>query len=268
MSSKTNIGWCDSTVNPTSGCDGCELWAGDRRKCYAGVLHETRLAKAFPQMYAKDFRTVTLLGGRMAKAAAWSDLRGVDRIDKPWLNGRPRHIFISDMADALSAAVPDKFLLNEIIANVTSPAGRRHIWLWLTKQPQRMAEFCRWLEAGGEYWPPNLWAGTSVTNQATADLRIPHLLKVSSAVHFVSVEPMLGAIDFGPPERFRIDWVIVGGESGPMARPLDIAALGRLANPAWRGNCALFIKQDSGLRPGRQGCLPKYLWDLKEIPAL
>jgi protein gp37 len=76
MGSKTNIEWCDSTVNPTTGCDGCELWAGDVRACYAGNLHESRLALTLPQLYAENFTDVRLAPGRMAAAAGWSDLRG------------------------------------------------------------------------------------------------------------------------------------------------------------------------------------------------
>jgi protein gp37 len=191
MSIHTNIGWCDSTVNPTTGCDGCEIL----KTCYARILHETRLAKSLPKLYAPKFLDVRAIRGRMAKAAAWSDLRNIVRDDKPWLSGRPRHIFISDLSDALSIEVPYEFLSEEIISNVTSPPGRRHIWLWLTKKPARMVEFSRWLGIRNIPWPANLWAGTSLTSQSTADRRIRFLLQVPARVRFLSIEPMLGAID-------------------------------------------------------------------------
>ena len=88
--------------------------------------------------YAPSFAEVTLFPGRMAEAAGWSDLSGKPRMDKPWLNGMPRQTFVSDMSDALSKIVTFEFLLNEVIANVTSEAGRRHHWHWLTNRPSRL----------------------------------------------------------------------------------------------------------------------------------
>src|SRR5688572_12278729 len=133
MSRKTKIQWCDSTCNPTMGCEGCELWnprAGVRR-CYAGTLHVRfgRVTKG----YSPTFAELTFWPGRMAEAARWPDLAGTPRPGKPWLVGLPRLIFVSDMSDALSAAVPFDFLEREVVGIVTSPPGRRHQWLWLTK---------------------------------------------------------------------------------------------------------------------------------------
>ena len=108
MGRETEIQWCDSTINPTTGCDGCELWSKNDRSCYAGNYHEARLASAMPVLYAKDFNEVRLVEGRVKQAANWADLMGVDRIgmkhvsDKPWLSKYPRIIFISDMGDAPS----------------------------------------------------------------------------------------------------------------------------------------------------------------------
>src|SRR5436305_1247031 len=82
--------WCDDTVNSTSGCDGCELKVSGRDgSCYAVPIHQGRLARSFPELYSPDFHEIRLIPGRMAKAAARSDLRGKDRPDKPWLNGLP-----------------------------------------------------------------------------------------------------------------------------------------------------------------------------------
>src|SRR3712207_3863109 len=95
----TVIEWSDSTVNPVSGCSGCELWTPERRTCYAGQLHHR-----WPHNpgFASDFDVPQLFAGRMAAAAAWSDLADLARPSKPWLNGMPRLIFVSDMGDALS----------------------------------------------------------------------------------------------------------------------------------------------------------------------
>ena len=146
MSVKTKIQWCDSTVNPTMGCDGCEIWGSQRKTCYAGTLH-VRFGGVTPG-YAPRFEEVTLFPGRVAEACGWSDLAGKARADKPWLDGLPRLIFVSDMSDSLSAAVPFEFLRDEIVLNVAGERGRRHRWLWLTKRPDRMAKFSRWLEDG------------------------------------------------------------------------------------------------------------------------
>lgn len=254
MADKTNIQWADTTVNCTSGCDGCELWSGKGatnhvRVCYAGRIHETRLAKSLPQLYAPRFTEVRTIPGRMKKAASLPDLRGTARTDKPWLDGRPRHIFVSDMSDALSAAVPFEFLLAELIEHVASVAGRRHVWLWLTKRPRRMAEFSAWLRERGVAWPRNLVAMTSVTDQSTADKRVPALLGVGDehtrrgvsyepAKQLVHFEPWLNSVrgrctGCSPAERNdpgathqegtaehpakTIDWLIAGGPSGPEA---------------------------------------------------
>ena len=170
MSVTTDIAWCDSTVNPTTGCDGCELWHRlNKGSCYAGRLHETRMAKSLPHLYAPDFTEVRLAPGRMAKAAAWPDLRGKKRPDKPWLNGLPRMIFVGDMGDLFSYDVPLEHIEKEVMQTATGRGGRRHNWLLLTKQPKRMASFSAWRQKKyGAGWPYNVWCGTSITSKATA----------------------------------------------------------------------------------------------------
>ncbi len=248
MGKDTNIQWCDSTVNPTTGCDGCELHikatakSPGRKSCYAGILHEGRLAHSIPRLYAKDFTEVRLAPGRMAQAARWSDLTGKERPDKPWLDGLPRMIFISDMSDALSAAVPFGYLKTEIIENIISEAGQRHNWLWLTKQPRRMAEFSSWLSTYCD-WPRNLWAGTSVTSQATVS-RVNALLNVGDDFtrRFVSAEPLVEAVDFGA-KLGLIDWLIVGGESGSSARPFNLDWARSLVEKSRAIGTKVFVKQ-------------------------
>jgi protein gp37 len=252
MGQVTDIGWCDSTVNPTTGCDGCELWhVRDKGPCYAGVLHEGRLAKSLPKLYAPSFTEVRLAPGRMAKAAAWSDLTGKARPDKPWLDGMPRTIFVGDMGDIFSKAVPFGFIYDEIISAAVSEKGRRHIWMLLTKQPSRMAAFAEWL--GGD-WPENVWAGTSITRQKTLRSRLPHIQRVPAAVRFLSIEPLLSAVDlldtgsddvatFDVWRRRDIDWVIVGGESGPKARPCDITWIRSIVVQCKAAGVPAFVKQ-------------------------
>jgi protein gp37 len=241
MSVKTSIQWCDSTVNPTMGCDGCEIWGPQRKTCYAGTLHR-RFGGVTPG-YAPRFEQVTLFPGRMADAAGWSDLTGRPRPDKPWLDGLPRLIFVSDMSDALSKAVTFDYLRDEVIAQVTGEAGARHRWLWLTKRPERMAQFSAWLGDRGIGWPENLWAGISITTQATTS-RIKSLLRVGgdTTIRFLSVEPQFEPVDLRA-WLPRLNWVIQGGESGRQARPFDLAWADDLIEQCRTPQVPLFIKQ-------------------------
>jgi len=155
----------------------------------------------------------------MQRASRRSDLTGKKRSTKPWLNGMPRLIFVSDMSDAISEEVEFPYLEEETIQNVASDRGRRHRWLWLTKRPQRMAAFSNWLSCD---WPSNLWVATSITTQKSIS-RVKHLLRVGddTTTRLLSVEPQWEAIDL---ERWlpQIDWVLQGGESGPKAHEFPI----------------------------------------------
>jgi protein gp37 len=239
MSKTTPIQWTDSTCNPTMGCDGCELWGGDRHTCYAGVQHEFR-GDSNPG-FSPKFEILTFHPGRMAKAAAWPSLLGRVRNDGPWKNGLPRMIFVSDMSDSLSRDVRFEFLLKEVIDNVSSVHGQRHIWQWLTKQPKRMAEFARWLEDLGVPWPANLWAGTSITRTTTLS-RVALLLEVPAAVRFLSVEPQLEDIDLSE-HLDDIQWIIQGGESGVDPRPFHVEWADRMREQCQDAGVAYFLKQ-------------------------
>lgn len=228
----TDIEWCDSTVNPTGfQCCGCELWNKTVKACYAG-----RFAERIGGKGAFD-EPVELKPGRTMEAAAWSDLRGTERPDKPWLNGRPRVIFIGDMADTLQAGVPFSYLLSEVIVQVCSPLGRRHVWMWLTKQAKRLVEFQRWLNERAVDWPENLWPGVSVLNERCT-WRVDELVKIKSDHRFISYEPAWEYVDFSrwtskagakdedgirdiePSEKIRL--IITGGMSGSLEKPYNI----------------------------------------------
>lgn len=241
MAQNTKIQWCDSTVNTTMGCDGCELWSKHKRTCYAGILH-TRFGGR-SKGYAPSFDQVTQFPGRMEQAARWSDLTERKRPEKPWLDGMPRTIFVSDMSDSLSKSVPFDYLEDEIIANVTSELGQRHQWLWLTKRPDRMAKFSARLAKKGIPWPVNLWAGTSVTDSKTTS-RIERLLDVGdeNTLRFVSVEPQVEHIEL---EKWlpSLDWVIHGGESGHGARAFEIEWASELIAQCRKHKVPYFLKQ-------------------------
>lgn len=241
MAQKTKIQWCDSTANPTMGCDGCELWNRKRKTCYAGKLHRRHGGRN--PGYAPTFEQLAKYTTRMAEAAKWSDLRGKERPDKPWLDGLPRHIFVADMSDSLSKAVEFDFLYEQIIRNVASEKGSRHRWLWLTKRPGRMAQFSMWLARRGIGWPSNLWAGTSITTRKTL-ARLDQLSRVGNDAtrRFVSVEPQWESLSLG--DRLQhVHWVIQGGESGATDHPFSTDWALLLRAECRKAKVPYFLKQ-------------------------
>lgn len=245
MGRDTLIEWCDSTVNGSSGCDGCELWNAEKRICYAGNLQTVRLSKSLPKLYSPDFSEVRMIPGRFAQAASWSDLRGVERPTKPWLNGKPRCIFVGDLGDTFSRGVTDEYLTRELLGAITSKNGQRHFWMLLTKRPRRLASL-------SEMWgglPDNVMAMTTVTDQNTALQRIGRLLDVRCKWRGISAEPLLGPVSllsmaldrddslfrYWPltgahlrdgyneprtrPDAQTIHWIVAGYESGTDAQP-------------------------------------------------
>lgn len=247
MSQATFIEWADSTVNPTSGCQGCELWNKPAavRHCYAGQGHERfSPSKAYPG----PFEQIDLHPGRMAAAAAWSDLTGRPRPDKPWLDGMPRVIFVGDMGDIFSKAVPFPYLCDEVIGAATSPRGRRHIYMLLTKLPVRAVEFGRWLvEDQGVAWPENVWSGVSITSDRTAG-RAEVMCHHPAPTKFLSVEPLLSAVEFPIDLLRNYALAIAGGESGPRARPCDLGWIRSIVEQCRDAEVPVFVKQ-LGARP-------------------
>lgn len=281
MGKTTAISWCDSTVNPIMGCSGCELYPNH---CYANAL-VTRHAgkKGWPDAFTKP----KMFLDRVDEALAWKDLTGTERPDKPWLNGMPRIVSVNDLGDSFSPAVT-LAQTAKVVGMFSAFANSPHQWLFLTKWPKRMAtavamytsRFLREL-------PRNIWLGVSVTDQKTADARVKELVKIPAAVRFVSAEPMLGRIEFrlfdtmvvdgrepasggagygnGGKRANLISWIILGGESGPNFRTLDIVGLELAVNQCMEAGVRCFVKQDSGQRPGRQGRLSDGLWKVKEM---
>lgn len=242
MGAGTPIQWCDDTVNPVSGCNGCELYKLDKdnpendiRKCYAGVYTEAKKGlSGFKDNFTQDFLQPKLFPERVTESACRGDLAGKDRAKKPWLSGAKRLIFVSDMGDALSAknaidendnpiggGVPFEYLYKEIVVQgALSEKGARHCWLWLTKYPGRMAEFSEWIKREkNQDWPSNLWAGTSVTSSTTLS-RARDCARVGGpeTTHFLSIEPLWGEIAKNARDVLAgVDtkrwWILLGGES-------------------------------------------------------
>lgn len=215
-------------------------------KCYAGKLTEKRAGKVAG--YPRSFLQPELFRGRVEKMARARALSGKNREGKPWLDGFPRMVFISDMGDALSRGIGFDDLFEEIIKPVISPHGAQHIWLWLTKRPERMAKFGAWLVAELGAWPPNLVAMTSVTSQNTA-ARVNALKDVPAHARGLSVEPLFEPVDL---ELEGIDWVICGGESGPRAAQFDVLWATSLLRQSQLANAAFFLKQ-LGSNPKNSG---------------
>jgi protein gp37 len=207
-----------------------------RCKCYAGNLH-SRYSSS--KGFADNFDRPEFFSGRMTEASSWGDLRGKVRPDKPWLADLPRLVFVSDMGDALSSGVSFDYLKEEIVDMVASEKGRRHMWLWLTKRPSRMALFSDWLDERCIPWPDNLVAMTTITSSLALS-RVEQLRRVRCRIRGLSVEPLWESVEL-PLEG--INWVICGGESGTAAKPFDLAWARELREQCREAEVAFFIKQ-------------------------
>lgn len=244
MGAKTGITWTDSTWNPVTGCTpvspGCD-------NCYAA-----RYAKRGMGDFGTKYKPLT---GEELGTRQFSEIYlHPDRLDIPLHWRRPRKIFVCSMGDLFHESVPDEFIAR--VFNIMRSATN-HTFQVLTKRPSRMLQWFSKCGNGGKLgwithnntepekayrgtgiivgatnnWPlKNVWIGVTAENQAMADERIPLLLQTPATVRFVSCEPMLGPITidwvggFTPDVAFQrpplLDLVIVGGETGPGARPM------------------------------------------------
>lgn len=143
------------------------------------------------------------------------------------------------MGDALSRAVPFEYLKKEIVQAVVSEKGCRHIRLWLTKRPARMAQFSDWLAARNISWPDNLVAMTSVT-AANKIGRVSQLQRVRAKYRALSVEPLWTPVTL---PLDGIEWVIVGGESRNFANPFQIEWARDIIQQCRQADVAPFVKQ-------------------------
>ena len=151
---------------------------------------------------------------------------------------------------------------------------QEHTFQILTKRPERMVQVVPTVQDLGlvkrvglfssDFWPlPNVWLGTSIENDRFVG-RADALRDTPAAVRFISAEPLLGPLP--SLDLTGIDWLIIGGESGPGHRPMDSAWVCELVEQADAGGVSVFVKQASGPRAGKQGDLPGDLWARKEYP--
>lgn len=251
MADKTGIQWTDATWNPIVGCSpvsaGCD-------HCYASDLVGTRL-RGLPVYTGL---TLPKPGGR--HHAFTGEVRYVEeRLAQPLRWARPRRIFVNSMSDLFHPGL-DRQVVVDVFAVMALTA--RHQYQVLTKRPQLMARMLAAPEFQADVaeaaqrlagpkrgqrlsldnvWPlPNVWLGTSIETDQYA-WRADHLRATPAVLRFVSAEPLLGPLP--SLDLAGIDWLIIGGESGPDARPMDLIWADDLVARAFLADVACFVKQ-------------------------
>ena len=237
MGAKSSIEWTDSTWNPVTGCTkvspGCA-------NCYAERMARRLQAMGQPN-YANGFQVST----------------HPHMLEKPleWQQGQA--IFVNSMSDLFHRDVPDAFIRE--VFEVMRRADW-HLFQVLTKRSKRLVHMAPSLP-----WPGNVWAGVSVENEDYL-LRVDHLRTVPAAVRFVSFEPLLGPIHSF--DLDAIDWVIVGGESGPGAREIKREWVTEIRDQCLEAEVPFFFKQWGGPDKKRTGrLLEGRIWDEMPVAA-
>jgi protein gp37 len=175
------------------------------------------------------------------------DLRLVpDKLTQPLLWRKPKMIFVNSMSDLFQEGVPDDYV--ESVARVMT-AAKWHTFQVLTKRSERMRDLLN-TKIHFAASQPHIWWGVSVENRRHGLPRIDHLRQSSALQRFLSIEPLLE--DLGKINLDQIRWVIVGGESGPKARPMDIAWAREIRQQCKEAQVAFFLKQLGG-RKGKRG---------------
>lgn len=236
MGDKSLIEWTDATWNPVTGCTkispGC-------KNCYAERLAVRLQAMRNPR-YRNGFQ-VTLHPDQLSLPLRWR---------------QPRRIFVNSMSDLFHEYIPDEFIHRVFD---TMQKAHWHVFQILTKRAARLEKMAARLP-----WPQNVWQGVSVENSRYVR-RIQYLQNVPAAVRFLSIEPLLGPIPDLPLEG--IDWVIVGGESGPRFRPMDAHWATMIRDQCESAGVAFFFKQWGGRTPKSGGrLLEGRTWD--EMPGI
>ena len=235
MAAGSSIEWTESTWNPVTGCT--KVSAGCAH-CYAERMALRLHAMGQPN-YARGFRVAV----------------HEHALDLPLTWRRPQVVFVNSMSDLFHDAVPEVFIRR--VFDVMRRA-HWHMFQVLTKRAERLAEVAPRLD-----WPKNVWMGVSVENAKHVD-RIDHLRAVNAAVRFLSLEPLLGPLP--GLDLTGIDWVIVGGESGPDARQMREEWAVDLRDQCQAAGVPYFFKQWGGVHKKRAGrLLQGRTWD--EMPG-
>ena len=228
MGAKSAIEWTDATWNPVTGCTkitrGCD-------HCYA-------------ERFAERFRGTL---GHPFKDGFDLKLRP-ERLSQPLSWKRPRRVFVNSMSDLFHKEIPATFI-DRVFD--TMEATDRHTFQVLTKRSSLMMTYLR-RRYGSRPAPQHIWCGVSVEDH-TATTRIRHLRQTPISTRFLSIEPLLGPI--GNVDLEGIAWVIVGGESGPKARPMQLAWVIDIRDRCKREGVPFFFKQWGGRTPKSGGRL-------------
>lgn len=263
MGEKTEIAWCDHTFNPWWGCQrvspGCE-------NCYAETFAKRVGLKVWGPTSERRF-----FGEKH-----WREPLKWDRAARA--EGRRHRVFCASMADVFEDRRDldgERERLWELIAQTPWLD-----WLLLTKRPENIARMVPWLQriAPLEPWP-NVWLGTTCEDDRRARERVPELLRVPAAIRFISYEPALGpvdwvdvigqaALDLDMLGARAIDWIIVGGESGPHARPFDLTWAENTLAQCKAAGVACFVKQLGAWRQPRRIPRPDYGADAYSLELL
>jgi protein gp37 len=227
MSDKSQIEWTDATWNPVRGCTkitpGCD-------HCYAETFAERfRGVKQHPYEQGFDLR---LVPEKLAEPLKWKT---------------PRTIFVNSMSDLFHKDVPDEYV--ERVCRVMERANW-HTFQVLTKRSSRMRNLLQ-TRLGFAAKLPHVWWGVSVEDRAHGLPRVEHLRQAPAAVRFLSVEPLLE--DLGELNLSGISWVIVGGESGPGARPMEKVWVESVRRRCEDAGVPFFFKQWGGVRKKQAG---------------
>ncbi len=227
MSDHSSIEWTDATWNPTRGCT----------KISSGCAH------CYAETFAERFRGVP---GHSYEQGF--DLRLVPKkLTQPLEWRTPRMIFVNSMSDLFHEGIPTDYI--EKVSRVMQLANW-HTYQVLTKRSERMRDLLK-TRLKSVARESHIWWGVSVENRQQGLPRIEHLRATPAATRFLSVEPLLESL--GKINLSGIDWVIVGGESGPGARPLEESWVLEIQEQCQRANVAFFFKQWGGRMKSKNG---------------
>lgn len=238
MATRSSIEWTEVTWNPVTGCTkishGC-------KRCYA-----ERMARRLQAMGVAKYRA----GFEVAVHEA--------ALNDPLRWQQPRLVFVNSMSDLFHKSVPADFV--KAVFEVMNRASR-HTFQVLTKRPGRVARL-----GGRLRWTPNIWLGTSIESERWLG-RLEKLRGTGARTKFLSLEPLLGPL---PNLSLQgIDWVIVGGESGPGARPMKADWVRNIRDNCLRNDVPFFFKQWGGTFKKRTGrTLDNRTWDRMPDPGL
>ncbi|MEJ8571277.1 DUF5131 family protein [Microbaculum marinum] len=243
----TTIEWTDATWNPVA---GCTILTAGCTNCYA-----MRMAARLESMGTEKYQGLTRKSGGRAK---WTGKIYLDRksLGVPATWSKPRRVFVNSMSDLFHTNVPAEFIAEVWRVMADTP---RHTYQILTKRPDRMLEILPRLPK-----LPNVWLGTSVEDHRVLG-RIDEIRRVPAVVRFVSFEPLIGSVRDA--DLTDVHWAIVGGESGPKARPMHVDWVDEIEAMCRRSGAAFFFKQWGGVQKKRAGrTYRERVWD--ELPEL